>query len=462
MTTVEAAPARSAVVADATSELYGVESINLASDRDLRRRTPLFDVFLGLSLASCIVAIAAGRPEFLVLGAPFIVTAALALARWRPIDGEVRIGIDTTHIVEGQQFNLVIEVDAPSVRLDRVEVELDVSERVASAGTLRAVTTVDGGSTRRLAFPVVADEWGVAKVTRATIRVVDRFGMFGGRIERWTDVTMRIGLPEDRLGATLDAERFRRVVGSHLSGDRGEGLEIADIRPYLPGDSMRDINWRITNRRREPWVTLRHPDRSANVVVIVDAHDGDSAERSATQRRSVAAAMALTRGHLANHDPVGLLVVGHTVRWLPPRLGRNHLYRIADELISVSNAPDASLRLYRPPAVDNIARETVVVAVTPLRDPLMVSLIAELRSRGNAVAVLVPEVEEAPAARLPVRVESRAAALARRFADVEKSIGAESLRARGVVLVPWASGDPVTAVIDAVTRLRQSMRRTAR
>lgn len=420
---------------------------------------PLFDVCFGISVVTLIAAIASQRAEVLALGVPFLMLVVFGIATWRPVEGELRVGIDAPHILEGDMLNIVAEIQAFDRRLERIEIELGLSDRVSAEGTLRAVTMVPAQTTRRLEFPIRADEWGVAKVEHVTVRITDRFGLFGGRFRRATDVTIRIGLPEDRLQASLEADQFRRVVGSHLSNDRGEGLEIADIRPYLPGDSMRDINWRISNRRQEPWVTLRHPDRSASVVVIVDAHDGEDDAQHETQRRSVAAAMALARGHLAMHDPVGLLVVGHTVRWLPPRLGRNQLYRVADELISVSNAPDASLRLYRPAAVANISRETIVVAVTPLRDPLMVSLLAELRSRGNPVAVLVPEIEEPPAPRLGVRVEGRVTALARRLATAEQNIGVHSLRSRGVVLVPWTSGEPVTVVIEAVTRLRQSMSR---
>ncbi len=450
-----------APVPERPPELIDAKTISLTGNRELRGRTPLFDVLFGLTIAACVAAMGARKPELLGLVAPMLAALAVGFARWKPVIGEVRIGIDAPHLVEGDDFNILVEIDGGSEGLERIEIELELGERIAARNTLRAVTSVAAGTTRHLSFPVSADEWGVGTVDRIRVRVTDRLGLFGGSIARSTGVSMRVGLPEDRLQASLEADRFRRVVGSHLSNDRGQGLEIADIRPYLPGDSMRDINWRITNRRREPWVTLRHPDRSATVVVIVDAHDGESDSRSATQRRSVAAAMALARGHLANHDPVGLLVVGHTVRWLPPRLGRNQLYRIADELIAVSNAPDASLRMYRPPAVHNISRETIVVAVSPLRDPLMVSLIAELRSRGNAVAVLAPQVEEAPASRLPFAFEGRTTTLARRLASAEQAVGVQSLRARGVVMVPWSPDEPVTAVIAAVRRLRQSMRRVA-
>jgi len=434
--------------------------IKLTGNRELRRRMPLFDVALTLALAALVAAIATQRPALLALGAPFIVALAAAFALWKPLEGSVVVGVDTAHIVEGDEVNLLVDVVAGDHDLDRVEVELEVSDHLTPLTSLRAITSVPASGRRRVSFAVSADEWGIAKVEGISVRATDRFGMFGGAVQRPAGLmTMRIGLAEERLSANLGAEQFRSIVGSHLSHDRGDGLEIADIRPWLPGDSVRNINWRISNRRQEPWVTLRHPDRSANVVVVVDAHDGTGDAQRITHRRSAAAALALARGHLKLHDPVGLLVVGHTVRWLPPRLGRNHLLRIADELISVSDVPTASLRLYRPPALSYIGRETIVVAVSPLQDPLMIRLIAQLRSRGNPVVVLEPEIAPDGPPRLQARVERPVTRLARRFALAEREAGVQSLRSHGVALVSWKADEPATAVMAAVQRMRQSMAR---
>jgi len=195
------------------------------------------------------------------------------------------------------------------------------------------------------------------------------------------------------------------------------------------------------------------------MVVIVDAHDGGDDEQRITQRRSVSAAMALSRGHLAMHDRVGLLVVGHTVQWLPPKLGRNQLFQIADHLVAVSNAPEASRRMYRPPAVSTIPNNAIVVAVSPLRDPLMVALVAEIRSRGNPVSVLVPESRQPTATRARLRITSRTNEQARRLAAVEQQIGVQSLRERGVGIVAWVPDDPVVTVIEQIRQLRMAMAR---
>jgi len=433
-------------------------SVRLTGDRDLARRLPLFDVCGLIALAGLAAAIAFRRPDVLALTTPFVVVVAAALALWRPVDGMVQIRADRTRIVEGEDVTILVDITSPS-GIGRVEIELGPSARLVAVGSLRAVTTVKPNSTATLAFTVCAGEWGIAGIDKLTVRVSDRFSMFGGELDARVDTKVTIGLPEDRISASLEAERFRSIVGSHLSNDRGQGMEIADIRPFQLGDSTRNINWRISNRRQEPWVTLRHPDRSTTVVVIVDAHDGADDEQRVTQRRSVSAAMALSRGHLAMHDRVGLLVVGHTVQWLPPKLGRNQLFQIADHLVAISNAPEASRRMYRPPAVSTIPNNAIVVAVSPLRDPLMVALVAEIRSRGNPMSVLVPETEQAGSSSSRLRITNRTTEQARRLATVEQKIGVQSLRERGVGIVSWAPDEPVITVIDSIRQLRLAMAR---
>lgn len=427
----------------------------LTGNRDLARRLPLFDVCVVISIAALLCAIVFREPGLVALVAPFVIAPAAALALWHPFDGAVRLGFESIRIVEGDDVVVLVDISSPS-GIGRIELELYPSERLEALGTMRAVTSVPASGTTRLTFRVNASEWGLASISKMTIRVADRFGMFGGAAEMRSEHSLTIGLPEDRVAASLEAERFRSIVGSHPSTDRGRGLEIADVRPFQPGDSAKAINWRISNRRQEPWVTLRHPDRSTTVVVIVDAHDDD---KGLTQRRSVGAALALSRGHLALHDRVGLLVVGHTLRWLPPKLGRNHLHQIADQLVAVSNAPEASLRMYRPPAISAIPNNAIVVAVSPLRDPLMVALVAEIRSRGNPVSVLLPDADEGPRIVSRLRTPGQIDGLARRLAAVEERIGIQSLRERGVAVVPWRD-EAVVTIIESTQRLRNSMART--
>ena len=62
----------------------------------------------------------------------------------------------------------------------------------------------------------------------------------------------------ERLKAYPRTERLREIVqpretqaftGSEVARTKGDGIEYADIRDFVPGDRVRSINWRASARR---------------------------------------------------------------------------------------------------------------------------------------------------------------------------------------------------------------------
>ena len=43
-------------------------------------------------------------------------------------------------------------------------------------------------------------------------------------------------------------------VGEYASAFSGRGLEFSTVRAYQPGDDVRTIDWKVTARRRAPFV----------------------------------------------------------------------------------------------------------------------------------------------------------------------------------------------------------------
>ena len=61
------------------------------------------------------------------------------------------------------------------------------------------------------------------------------------------------------------------TVGRHIHGllpgefrahDRGGGTELAQVRPYEPGDDVRHIDWNVTARMTVPHVRVYVPERA--------------------------------------------------------------------------------------------------------------------------------------------------------------------------------------------------------
>jgi uncharacterized protein (DUF58 family) len=80
-------------------------------------------------------------------------------------------------------------------------------------------------------------------------------------------------LPLQLLHA-LQIEVGRRLEGM-LAGDYrssrfGVGVELAQVRPYVPGDDVRQIEWNVTARTGEPHVRVNLADRVLVTWLVLD------------------------------------------------------------------------------------------------------------------------------------------------------------------------------------------------
>lgn len=51
---------------------------------------------------------------------------------------------------------------------------------------------------------------------------------------------------------------------------KGRGMEFSEVRAYLPGDDIRNIDWRITARMGKPYTKMFREERDRNVYIILD------------------------------------------------------------------------------------------------------------------------------------------------------------------------------------------------
>ena len=77
-------------------------------------------------------------------------------------------------------------------------------------------------------------------------------------------------------GLTLAGRRLASATlsGVHSSAQRGRGLEFQEVRPYVPGDDPRNIDWRVTARRGRPHTKLFQEERERPVWLLVDLQPG--------------------------------------------------------------------------------------------------------------------------------------------------------------------------------------------
>ena len=116
-----------------------------------------------------------------------------------------------------------------------------------------------------------------------------------------------------------------RASGPFLSRLRGRGIEYDESRPYLPGDDIRQLDWRVTARTGRPHTKMFREERERPVLLCVDYRRAMFfATRGVFKAVQAARAASLLAWHAQqNSDRVGgLLFADSEHHELPPRRGR--------------------------------------------------------------------------------------------------------------------------------------------
>ena len=135
-------------------------------------------------------------------------------------------------------------------------------------------------------------------------------------------------LPESLLKA-LELTIARRVegllAGDHRSALLGRGTELAQVRPYVPGDDVRLIDWNVTARTTEPHVRVHLAERVLVTWIVLDTTPSMAFGTADRRKTDVALGATLAIGHAATvrGNRVGLVGFGGgETRIVPPRQGR--------------------------------------------------------------------------------------------------------------------------------------------
>jgi uncharacterized protein (DUF58 family) len=124
------------------------------------------------------------------------------------------------------------------------------------------------------------------------------------------------------------------MAGAAMSVFRGTGMEPDGVRPYVAGDDVRALDWRVTARTGRPHVRERTDDRELGLRLVVDRsgslHGGVA---PLPARVALAVAGALAAAAVRGGRRVGLMHFADTAEtMLPPGSGRRHLRHVLSAL----------------------------------------------------------------------------------------------------------------------------------
>jgi uncharacterized protein (DUF58 family) len=178
----------------------------------------------------------------------------------------------------------------------------------------------------------------------------------------------------ERTLRRLDWTVIRRLDGL-LQGDyrtvfRGQGLDLADIREYVAGDDVRNIDWNVTARLDVPHVREYLEDREVTAQFLLDVSPSvDFGTANALKRDLLIDLVAVVSRILTRSgNRVGAVVYGgHVERVIPARTGRIQALRIVDELQRrprLDRAPATSLTELLETALRTFKRRSLIFVVS--------------------------------------------------------------------------------------------------
>jgi len=124
-----------------------------------------------------------------------------------------------------------------------------------------------------------------------------------------------------------------RMKGERLSKRRGQSVEFADYKSYVPGDDIRFLDWNIYGRLDRLFVKLFLEEEDLHVYLLIDTSASMGFGQPAKLWYAKQAAAALAFIALTNHDRVLLTGFSNELSQpFGPARGRAEFWRLAEYL----------------------------------------------------------------------------------------------------------------------------------
>jgi uncharacterized protein (DUF58 family) len=126
------------------------------------------------------------------------------------------------------------------------------------------------------------------------------------------------------------------LSGNNVSKLRGRGLNFEELRQYRPGDDIRNMDWKVTQRTGKPHIKVYTEERERNVYMAIDQRSSMFFGSTNKMKSVVAAELAaLAAWRITEYgDRIGALVFNDDeLKVVPARRGRQHVVRLLSEVV---------------------------------------------------------------------------------------------------------------------------------
>ncbi|UCD17646.1 MAG: DUF58 domain-containing protein [Candidatus Zixiibacteriota bacterium] len=171
------------------------------------------------------------------------------------------------------------------------------------------------------------------------------------------------------LKARMVVEGF--IAGLHKSPYHGFSVEFAEHRQYMPGDNIRDIDWKVYGKSDRFYIKQYEEETNLKAYLLLDcsASMGYKSNGTAKLEYGTLLAAALSFMMLKQRDAVGLVTFDETIRrYIPPRSKSGHLHVLLQELANQVPTDKTDIAVTLHEMAERITRRGLIIILSDLFD----------------------------------------------------------------------------------------------
>ncbi|MDM4014253.1 DUF58 domain-containing protein [Roseiconus lacunae] len=213
----------------------------------------------------------------------------------------------------------------------------------------------------------------------------------GSRTSAGIDPDALMRIKSLKLRAKTVVEGF--FTGLHRSPTHGSSIEFSEYRAYVPGDDLRNLDWKLYARSDRYFVKKFEDETNRRCYLIVDQSRSMSYGSTGYSKIEFARTVAATLAYFltTQHDAVGVLTFDVEIGdFVPAKLGAKHFHQILVELSKPAEGRGTDIEAPLRQVASLVPRRGLVILMSDLlaRPETLQTQLASLRARGHEVVVL--------------------------------------------------------------------------
>jgi len=209
--------------------------------------------------------------------------------------------------------------------------------------------------------------------------------------KRYLDPSVISKLNSLELKARLVVEGF--MVGLHKSPYHGFSVEFTEHRPYMQGDSLKDIDWKVYGKTEKFFIKQYEEETNLKSYLLLDTSRSMTyASEGNISKLEYATTLvaALSYLMLKQQDAVGLTLYSDKInKYYPPRANRTYLRELLKSLGEISSSDKTNTATCLNLIAEKINRRGLVIIISDFFDDVssILSALKHFRYQKNEVIV---------------------------------------------------------------------------